>query len=264
MSGELRSFNFSGIPVRVVFDKDHEPWWFASEICDILEIQNPTSALDRLDEDEKSTLDSTEGGPGRRIINESGLYSLVLGSRKKIARTFKKWVTSEVLPSIRKTGAYQVHGPVHDLLTMNRESMLEMALTLEREKNALKAQTQALQVETTTQQATIAVMEPKAEFFDAVAEAKGGQPLAEIAKILGTGQKRIFNLLREKGVLMRNNLPYQPMVDRGYFKVIEKRFMDPEERPHVTFQTLVTGKGLIWLQKHWDALHENLSLPGAL
>ena len=77
----LQTFNFGSLPVRVVM-REGEPWWMAADVCAVLDIQNPTDALTRLDEDEKGTLDSTEGGPGRRIVSESGLYSLVLGSRK--------------------------------------------------------------------------------------------------------------------------------------------------------------------------------------
>ncbi len=103
----LQTFNFGMLTVRVVMLED-EPWWMAADVCSVLKIQNPTDALKRLDEDEKGTLVSTEGGPGRRIVNEPGLYALILGSRKPEAKAFKRWITHEVMPSIRKTGAYGV------------------------------------------------------------------------------------------------------------------------------------------------------------
>ncbi|MFK5920890.1 MAG: Bro-N domain-containing protein [Verrucomicrobiota bacterium] len=96
--------------IRIV-DQDGEPWFVAKDICDALNIKNPRDAIVSLDEDEKSTVGNTDGalgGPSRNVISESGLYSLILRSRKAEAKTFKKWVTSEVLPSIRKTGKYQI------------------------------------------------------------------------------------------------------------------------------------------------------------
>ena len=100
--------------VRTV-TRDGEPWFVAADVCKALEIHNAADAIKRLDDDERMTIDSTEGHSGQRggaqsmnIINEPGLYSLVLGSRKPEARAFKRWITHDVIPSIRKTGKYQV------------------------------------------------------------------------------------------------------------------------------------------------------------
>lgn len=108
----IQSFNFAdGITIRSMLDENNSPWFVAVDICKALEIKNVTDSMKRLDEDEKATLDNTEGRAGNgaqgfNIINESGLYSLILTSRKAEAKRFKKWVTSEVLPAIRKTGGY--------------------------------------------------------------------------------------------------------------------------------------------------------------
>lgn len=109
----LTPFAFDDALVRVIQGDDGEPWFVAADVCSVLAIANPSDAVSRLDEDERMTLGSTEGHSGKRggpqslnIINESGLYSLILTSRKLEAKRFKKWVTSEVLPSIRKTGFY--------------------------------------------------------------------------------------------------------------------------------------------------------------
>lgn len=123
MSNAVVSFNFVSHSVRVVMLND-EPWFVAADVCAALELPNITMALKRLDEDESqvidfSTLNSIEGAknqqlnPGQKIniINESGLYSLILTSRKPEAKKFKKWVTSEVLPAIRKTGRYEAEPP---------------------------------------------------------------------------------------------------------------------------------------------------------
>ena len=103
-------FNFEGTAVRVI-DRNGAPWWFHAEVCAVLEIANTGNASARLDEDEKATIQITDSGnlnADRTIINESGLWSLVLTSRKPAAKRFKKWITSEVIPSIRKTGSYSV------------------------------------------------------------------------------------------------------------------------------------------------------------
>lgn len=101
-------FDFEGTEVRVI-DRDGEPWWLHAEVCAVLEIANTGNASARLDEDEKATIQIADSGnlnADRTIINESGLWSLVLTSRKPAAKRFKKWITSEVIPSIRKTGGY--------------------------------------------------------------------------------------------------------------------------------------------------------------
>jgi prophage antirepressor-like protein len=106
----IEFFDFKGTNIRVI-EKDGEPWFFGKEICDLLEIGHTATAYSRLDEDEKSNvvLNNVQGTPiNYTIINESGLYSLIMGSRKSEAKPFRKWVTSEVLPSIRKTGSYSV------------------------------------------------------------------------------------------------------------------------------------------------------------
>jgi prophage antirepressor-like protein len=104
-------FSFDGLSVRVVL-RQREPWWVLADVCRVLEIGNPSDAARRLDDDERGvdTVETPSAPQQMVIINESGLYSLILTSRKPAAKRFKKWVTSEVLPSIRKTGAYRVSG----------------------------------------------------------------------------------------------------------------------------------------------------------
>ena len=109
MSAEIIPFDFEEQAVRVVM-RDEEPWFVAADICRVLEIQNPTMAVKGLDEDE-FTLSTIEGSHRpTNLINESGLYALVLTSRKEAAKRFRKWITSEVLPAIRRTGRYEHPG----------------------------------------------------------------------------------------------------------------------------------------------------------
>ncbi|MDB5054611.1 MAG: prophage antirepressor [Bacilli bacterium] len=110
-------FMYEGAQVRTVMIED-QPWLVAKDLCDILEVGNTSQALSRLDDDEKSTLilnDGTDGNPNKAIVNEYGMYSLILGSRKPEAKAFKRWVTHEVLPAIRKTGSYTApEHPIED------------------------------------------------------------------------------------------------------------------------------------------------------
>lgn len=108
MGNELTIFNYGLNKVRTII-RDGEPWFVLKDVCDVLEINNSRNVQERLDEEEKNTvciMDGNRGNPNTTIINESGLYSVILLSRKPESKKFKKWVTSEVLPSIRKTGTY--------------------------------------------------------------------------------------------------------------------------------------------------------------
>lgn len=126
---EISVFNFDTHAVRTL-TRDGEPWFVAADVCEVLGLDNTTKALLRLDEDEQAliSIQGTHSGPGNpmvNVVNESGLYSLVLGSRKPEAKRFKKWVTSEVLPSIRKTGQYIAPQVLKDLIEGAAERAVE-------------------------------------------------------------------------------------------------------------------------------------------
>lgn len=125
---QVTAFHFESQHVRIIVDDHGEPWFVAVDVCSALAISNPSDALKRLDDDEKMTLDTTEGHSGQRggaqalnVVNESGLYSLILTSRKPEAKRFKRWVTHEVLPSIRKSGFYAAPGAVASLPTATHD-----------------------------------------------------------------------------------------------------------------------------------------------
>jgi prophage antirepressor-like protein len=120
-------FYYQDREVRTVL-KNGEPWFVAKDVCDILEIENVSQAISRLDEDEKNTIILNEGigNPTKIIVNEFGLYSLVLNGRKKEAKDFKRWVTHEVLPSIRKTGSYTQLNCMEDLIIATATQMKDI------------------------------------------------------------------------------------------------------------------------------------------
>ncbi len=120
-------FEYESKSVRVVTDNDGAPWWIASDVCAVLDLSNPTEAIRGLDDDEKSTLRISEGGPERNIINEPGLYSLIIRSNKPQARKFKRWITHDVLPSIRKNGNYEVESVSElDLIIKSAKAMKQI------------------------------------------------------------------------------------------------------------------------------------------
>ncbi len=139
---EITIFKYKSDKVRTII-KDGKPWFALKDVCDILEIQNSRNVQERLDEDEKNTvciMDGNRGNPNITIINESGLYSVILLSRKPEAKRFKKWITSEVLPEIRKTGSY-LRTPQTYI------QALEALLESEKEKERLKQEKNELQIE---------------------------------------------------------------------------------------------------------------------
>lgn len=212
-----------------------EPWFVAKDVCGVLDIGNSRQATERLDEDEKGviTTDTLGGQQAVTIVSESGLYSLILTSRRPGAKAFKRWITHEVIPAIRKTGSYST--TLQFDIPKNYAEALRLAANLWEENQEQKA--------------TLAVMAPKAEFHDAVASSEDAQPVGYAAKVLGTGQNRLFARLRGEGILMDDNRPYQQYLNPGYFRVIEQTWTDSAGNVHLTTKTLVTGKGLAWLQK---------------
>lgn len=125
MNQVQRVFNYETNQVRTII-KDGSPWFVAKDVCDVLALSNPTESIRALDDDEKSTLRISEGGPERNIINEAGLYSLIIRSNKPEAKNFKRWITHEVLPSIRETGSYSMPTTLEDLIIMQAQSVKEL------------------------------------------------------------------------------------------------------------------------------------------
>lgn len=216
--------------VRVVM-RDGEPWFVGADLAKMLGYTNLQKAIrDHVDEDDKGVNEMVTPGGKQHVItvNESGLYALILSSKLPSAKKFKHWVTSEVLPSIRKTGGYEMPKTFS-------EALLAYAKEVEaREKLA----------------AENAVMKPKADFYDAVASSESYLSMNDTAKILdmGVGRNKLFKILREHKVLMDDNLPYQEYVDRGYFKVKESHYM-LEGNPIIRKTTLVKQKGLEYIRK---------------
>lgn len=235
---ELQNFNFENQQVRTLLI-DNIPYFVGKDVAEVLGYSNPQKALrDHVDEEDKkmgernvtpSIIDNLGREQFPVYINESGLYSLVLSSKLPSAKQFKRWITSEVLPSLRKTGSYQ-------MTPASYIEALEALVASEKEKEAQRKQ--------------LELQAPKVEFYDAVAGSKDAVDLGSVAKMLGgIGRNRLFEFLRQKAVLMNNNQPYQRYVDNGCFRVIEQKYTKPDGTTSINIKTLVYQKGVDFIRK---------------
>lgn len=226
-----------------------EPWFVAADVCRALGIDN--TATRRLDEDEKAALrltqtssNGTEQGRDVTIVNEPGLYSLVLASRKPEAKAFKRWITHDVIPSIRKTGGY-----IAGQETMDDDQLLANALMVAQRKIAERNK----QLEAAN--AKIQADAPKVLFAETVEKAEGDILVRQLAKLMvqrgyDTGEKRLYDLLRRDGFVIKanakdQNAPTQRSVDMGLMRSIE-RTVSSAEKTFISSTTLITPKGQIY------------------
>jgi prophage antirepressor-like protein len=216
MTTDITPFNFNNQQVRVVTDEQGEPWFVAVDVCSILGLDNVTRAIASLDDDEKNTIilnNGTPGNPYRAIISESGLYSLMMRSRKPGAKPFQRWVTHEVLPAIRKHGAYVTPTTTEDWLT-HPDRMIE-ALT------ALKSEREARQVA----EHRVSELEAPAAAWTALADADGDYSVGDAAKVVSRdpgvsiGRNGLFTWMGDHGWIYRWNHAwhaYQNKVNAGW------------------------------------------------
>lgn len=222
--------------VRVI-EQNGAPWFVAADVCKALDIANPTDAIKRLDEDEKARLNLGLSGGDTNCVNEPGLYSLVLGSRKPEAKSFKRWITHDVIPSIRKTGGY----------VGNEDMFVSTYLPFADDTvKSLFGQTLAALRQANAQ---ITEMKPKALFADAVEASHTSILVGELAKLIrqngvNIGQNRLFKWMRENGFIMRNqNIPTQRSMDMGLMEIKERTINNPDGTVRITRTIMVTGKG---------------------
>lgn len=232
---EVQLFNFENHEVRSLLINS-EPWFVGKDVAKILGYKDTSDALKKhVDGEDKLTRRFADSGQSREmyIINESGLYSLVLSSKLPSAKKFKRWVTSEVLPALRKTGQYQVKELSGSEL---------MAKALIEAQNVLAAKDKVIEE-----------MKPKVVFADAVATSHTSILVGELAKILkqngiDMGQKRLFAWLREKGYLIKRqgtdyNMPTQKAMELGLFEIKEGSYVNGSGVNITTKTPKITGKG---------------------
>lgn len=245
----LKNFDFEGQQVRTVM-QDNEPWFVLTDVCKVLEIKQPRTVKARLEQDIPESVGSINAlaadGKMRKTatVNESGLYDVILDSRKPQAKEFRRWVTSEVIPSIRKHGVYMTE-EVRAEAMISPDFLRDIAHTLEEEiqkREALEAELEEVA--------------PKVAFADAVEASDESITLTETAQLLtsitgGMGRVKFIRYLRDNGYLYRRNvsgnvLPRKKYLDNGIFEVVESGYWDNSKAEWVpVVQTRVTGKGQI-------------------
>lgn len=241
---ELQIFNSEEFGEIRTITKDDEPMFCLIDICKALEIRNATDVAKRLDEDELTRLNLGSRAGETNFITESGLYAVILRSDKPNAKKFRKWVTSEVLPSIRKNGGY-----IAGQETLSDEELMAKALLVANNKIAKRDKI----IE--QKQARIEQMKPKEIFADAVATSHTSILVGDLAKLIcqngyQIGQKRLFDWLRANGYLIKTgssyNMPMQRYVEQGLFEIKESNLVNPDGSVRITKTTKVTGKGQIY------------------
>lgn len=248
---ELKVFTNEEFGEIRIIEKDGEPWFIGKELVDNLGyikgysdvIKQQCEVDDYILVDRTRPLTGVEfdfreiGQRGGYIVNESGLYALIFGSKLESAKRFKHWVTSEVLPTIRKHGAYMTEQTIEKALT-SPDFLIQLATQLKQEQEARKLAEQ-----------TIVEQKPLVDFATTVANSSDSIDMNEMAKLckkegIDIGRNRLFSIMRERKILMSNNNPYQKYIDNGYFEVIETTKTTPYGTK-LFAKTLVKGKGQI-------------------
>lgn len=225
----LQIFKYKKNQVRMVNIED-EAWFVAKDVCDILTIANARRIVsDILEKDEvrkTDVVDSLGRKQKMNCVNESGLYTLIMRSNKPEARAFKRWVTHEVLPSIRKHGSYVIPDKQEHLLAL---AVIEAEKVISEQRKLLEEHRE------------------KVAAFDTFLTAHNTQTMNCVAKSLGIGRNRLFALLREKSILMDNNMPYQRYMD--YFEVVERVIPVGRDRAIFKPQTFVNARGVEFIRR---------------
>lgn len=233
-----------------IIEKDGEPKFLLNDLVKILGLSNSRMVKSRLDDDVSSTYpiqDSIGRTQQATFVNEDGLYDVILDSRKPEAKRFRKWITSEVIPSIRKHGGYLTPDKVEKAL-LNPDTLIKLATNLKEEQQKRK------QAEDTIEQ-----QKPKVMFAEAVETSQSSVLVGELAKIIkqngvDIGQNRLFDWLRSNGFLIKKkgesfNLPTQRSMEQGLFEIKKRTINNPDGSIRTTRTPKVTGKGQVYFVK---------------
>lgn len=244
---DLQIFNSPEFGAIRTIEKDGEPWFVGKDVAEALGYTDPNKAIVMHVDEEDKLNDKTASSLGQRggwLINESGLYSLVLSSKLPTAKKFKRWVTSEVIPSIRKTGAYMTPDKLEEVL-LKPDTLIQLAQNLKTEQEKRRA----LEVKVEEQK-------PKVLFAESVEAAKTSILIGELAKLLkqngiNIGQNRLFEWLRNSGYLIKRqgsdyNMPTQRAMELGLFEIKETTITHSDGHIHVSKTPKVTGKGQVY------------------
>lgn len=241
---ELKIFENSEFGKIQVIERNGEPWFIGKEVATVLGYKNASDALIKhVDDEDKGVAkrDTLGGKQNIVIINESGLYSLVLSSKLKKAKEFKRWVTSEVIPAVRKHGGYLTNEKIEEVLN-DPDTIIKLATTLKEERAKRNEAERRLEE-----------AKPKVIFADAVSASDNTVLIGELAKIIKQngkemGQKRLFDWLRDNGYLIKQkcadyNMPTQKAMEMGLFRIKKTAITHSDGHVTVSRTVKVTGKG---------------------
>lgn len=243
---DLKVFMYNEQTVRTLFDEKGELFFVGKDVAEILGYQRPDNAIrNHVDDEDKAMHQISASGQMRNMlaINESGLYSLILSSKLPTAKQFKRWVTSEVLPNIRKHGTHMTPETIEKVLA-DPDTIIQIATQLKEER------AKRMQAEVVIEQ-----QKPKVLFAQAVETSETSILVGQLAKLLtqngvNIGQNRLFAWLRDNGYLGKKgahyNEPTQYAVERGWFEVVERTMQNPDGSVRITRTTKVTGKGQVY------------------
>ena len=229
--------------IRTITISD-EPWFVGKDVAEVLGYSNTRDALNkRVDDEDKgvANCDTLGGTQEMTIINESGLYSLILSSKLPKAKEFKRWVTSEVLPAIRRHGVYAVDE------VLNNPDMLISALT---ELKAERAKRAELEMENAIQRQQLIELNPKATYYDLVLQCKDLISTTEIAKDYGKSAKWLNKMLADNKIQFKQGkiwILYKKYAEQGYTQTKTDNFFDKAGEPHTKPRTCWTQKGRLFI-----------------
>lgn len=255
---ELQNFTFDGSTVRTITIND-EPYFVGKDVAEVLGYADTFGALKKhVDDEDKQNCrnDSFESNRGLTVINESGLYSLIIGSKLPTAKRFKRWVTSEVLPSIRKHGAYAT-APTIDRMIEDPDFAIQLLQNLKEERE----QRRRLETMNAVQAQQIDELQPKASYYDVVLNCKDLMSISKIAKDYGWSAMKMNTYLHEKGIQYKQGniwLLYQKYADKGYTSTKTHPYTGNDGEIHTKVHTHWTQKGRLFI---YDLLKSEGILP---
>lgn len=245
MNTNLQTWNYESSEVRTI-QKNGEPWWVLADVCKVLDLSNPSKVADRLEPDEKANFELGLRGGATNCINESGLYAVILRSDKPQAKPFRKWVTNEVLPTIRKHGAYMTEQTLERAIT-SPDFLIELATQLKAEQ----AQRKQLETTVAVQSQQIAELQPKASYYDVVLNCKDLISIGKIAKDYGWSAQKLNEYLHKHGVQYKQGktwLLYQKYAGMGYTSTKTHTYHGDDGREHAAEpHTYWTQKGRLFI-----------------
>lgn len=249
----LQEFTFDHQNIRTLTIED-EPYFVGKDVAEVLGYERPTKAImDHVDDDDRrgSSIRTSDQLRNMVVINESGVYSLIFGSKLPTAKKFKRWVTSEVLPQIRRHGLYAM-----DELLDNPDLAIEALTKLKEERQKRKE----LEETTRIQQIQIAELQPKASYYDVILNCKDLVSITKIAKDYGMSGQKLNNLLHEKKVQFKQGtiwLPYQNYAEKGYTSTKTHTYLGNDGETH-------SKQSMYWTQKGRIFIYELLKKDGIL